>query len=178
LLARLDAAFDRVDAGEAKGVYPFRNARGLTPEELLQAHDRPIEGLCEKLSLDAWATRSLPEPEPLLGDLVTKTTRTFFVGATGLGKTMFGLAMAHGIASGKGFMHWRSKRPARVLYLDGEMPGELIKARAKDLLRRDGSLENPENLLIFARASEAAVAETFHEIGRMSPLNTTDGQRC
>jgi hypothetical protein len=50
------------------------------------------------LSVDAWAARDLPKPERLLGDLITRTSRTFIVGRTGLGKTMFGVALATSVA--------------------------------------------------------------------------------
>ena len=77
-------------------------------------------------------------PDRLLGDLLTTTSRIFLVSRTGLGKTLLGFAIACGIASGLGFLHWRSDRRARVLYIDGEMPGELIKSRSIDALRRAG----------------------------------------
>jgi putative DNA primase/helicase len=81
----------------------------------------PMPGLRDYLAIEAWASRQIKEPDRLLGDLLTTTTRIFLVGRTGLGKTMLGFAIACGIASGEGFLHWRSVRPARVLYVDGEM---------------------------------------------------------
>jgi hypothetical protein len=97
------------------------------------ADDKIIPQLREFLSIEAWARRDIPEPEKLLGSLVTKTTRLFLVGSTGLGKTMFGFAIAEGIASGQGFLHWRSARAARVLYIDGEMASDLIKSRSIEI---------------------------------------------
>jgi SpoVK/Ycf46/Vps4 family AAA+-type ATPase len=46
------------------------------------------------LTLAEWLARDLPEPDRLLGDLLTATCRVLIVGPTGLGKTMFGLAVA------------------------------------------------------------------------------------
>jgi AAA domain len=62
-----------------------------------------VPGLRTLLSIEAWADRRIPPPDRLLGDLVTTTTRMFLVGRTGLGKTMFGFAMACGMANGEGF---------------------------------------------------------------------------
>ena len=136
----------------------------------------PMPGLRKLLSIEAWADRDLPPPDRLLGDLITTTSRGFMVGRTGLGKTMLGLALALGMASGTGFLHWRSARPARVLYIDGEMPGELIKARCIDALRRAGVPPPPGNLVIFGRDLEEEIARRFPELGKLEPLNMEVGQ--
>lgn len=128
------------------------------------------------LGITAWAQRPILPPDRLLGDLVTTTTRTFIVGRTGLGKTLLGLGMAVGMAAGTGFVHWRSHRPARVLVLDGEMPQELIRARAIDALRRAGTAPPPGNLTIYARDGEEDFAKRFPSLGTMPPLNTEAGQ--
>ena len=130
------------------------------------------------LSVESWAVRDIPEPDRLLGDLLTTTTRVFLVGRTGLGKTLLGLAIASGVASGAGFLHWPSARPARVLYLDGEMPAELIKPRACDAIRRLGSATIPPgNLLIFGRDIEQEVRRLCPSLPPFAPLNTEDGRK-
>ena len=130
------------------------------------------------LSIEAWADRDIPEPDRLLGDLVTTTTRVFLVGRTGLGKTMLGIAMAAGAASGTGFLQWASARPARVLYLDGEMPAELIKPRARDALRRLGDAEIPAgNLVIFGRDIEDEARRLRPNLPPFAPLNTLPGRK-
>lgn len=128
------------------------------------------------LSIEAWAVRDIPEPDRLLGDLITKTTRMFLVGRTGLGKTLLGIAIAAGVASGEGFLHWRSSRPARVVYLDGEMPAELIKPRAVDAMRRLGVPIPPENLLIFGRDIEDEARRICPNLPPFAPLNTDEGR--
>ena len=135
----------------------------------------PETQLRDLLSVHAWAVRPIAPPTRLLGELATKTTRMFLVGRTGLGKTMLGFAMACGMASGSGFLHWQSARPARVLYIDGEMPGELIRTRAIDGLRRSLVTVPPGNLIIFARDMEDELAARFPMLGRMPPLNTEAG---
>ena len=71
----------------------------------------PLPGLSDFLSVYAWAERDVPEPDRLLGELVTTTTRVFLVGRTGLGKTLLAVAMACGMAVGTGFLHWSPARP-------------------------------------------------------------------
>jgi hypothetical protein len=132
-------------------------------------------GLRDFLSIEAWTQRDIPEPDRLLGDMVTTTSRMFLVGKTGLGKTMVGFGLAAGMASGGGFCHWRSARPARVLYIDGEMPAELIKSRSIDALRRAGPIP-PGNLVIYSRDTEEQFAKMFPALGNIAPLNTEKGQ--
>lgn len=127
------------------------------------------------LDIQAWAERDIPEPDRLLGDFITTTSRAFLVGRTGLGKTMIGFALAAGMASGTGFCHWRSTRPARVLYIDGEMPGELIKARSIEALRRSAPVPRG-GLVIYSRDTEEEFARLFPGLGAFAPLNTPEGQ--
>jgi hypothetical protein len=137
--------------------------------------DNELPGLRDFLAIEAWADRQMPEPDRLLGDLLTTTSRMFLVGRTGLGKTMLGFGMACGIAAGDGFLHWRSVRPARVLYIDGEMPGELIKSRSIDVLRRAANPPAPGQLLIYSSDTEDEFAKLFPTLGRMPPLNSEAG---
>ncbi len=159
-----------------------------SPEERMRAaggrtetHQPPpaageqLPGLRDFLAIEAWAEREMAPADRLLGDLVTTTTRMFLVGRTGLGKTLLALALAAGMANGDGFMHWRSSRPARVLVIDGEMPGELIRQRAIEALRRAGMPPPPGNLMIYARDMEDDFAARFPTLGRMPPLNTEAG---
>ena len=115
--------------------------------------------------------RELPLEECLLGSLVTRQSRVFIVGATGAGKTMFGLAVAGGIASGRGFLNWRSSRSARVLYIDGEMALKTLQRRVRDLARR---LDGPDALDMLHLVSWQD-ADTLGA-GLWAPLNTEDGQ--
>lgn len=128
------------------------------------------------LSVEAWLEREIPEPDKLLGDLLTTTSRVFIVGRTGLGKTLVAVGLACGIASGAGFLHWKCQKPARVLIVDGEMPAELVKARANDAVRRIGRKIPPGYLTIFARDIEDEFAAKYPTVGKMAPLNTEEGK--
>ncbi len=149
------------------------------PEEAL----RQAGGIAERamaplefLDVAAWLDREIPEPDRLLGDLLTTTSRVFLVGRTGLGKTLVALGIACGIASGRGFLHWHCHRAARVLIIDGEMPAELVKARAKEALDRIGAKIPPGNLVIFARDIEEEFSAQFPTLGKMEALNTPEGK--
>jgi AAA domain len=116
------------------------------------------------LTLTDWRDRDLPEPDFLMGHWVSTTSRALVTAATGLGKTNFGLALGIRGAAGQDFLHWRAHRPARVLYIDGEMSRRLLKQRVLDEAQRLGA--SPETF--FALSHE--------DIPSFKPLNTIEGQ--
>jgi hypothetical protein len=118
------------------------------------------------LSGSKWLDRQIAEPDFLLGDLVSTTSRIEFIGPTGLGKTNLLVAMGMAIADGAGFLHWRSSgKPRRVLYLDGEMSRRLAKKRLADAARRHGRM--PATFFFLNR-------EDYPDL---DPLNTEAGQK-
>lgn len=141
-------------------------------------HEEQRAELASLLSIETWTERAIPEPRRLLGDLLTTTTRVFLVGRTGLGKTMLALGIAAGVASGTGFLQWPAGRPARVMYLDGEMPAELIKPRARDAVRRLKVAKIPPgHLLIFGRDVETEARRVCPTLPPFEPLNTEGGRK-
>jgi hypothetical protein len=116
------------------------------------------------LTLADWRDRDLPEPDFIMGHWLTTTSRVLLTAATGLGKTNFGLALGMRIAAGADFLHWRAHRPARVLYIDGEMSRRLLRQRVLDEAQRIGT--SPETF--FALSHE--------DIPNFKPLNTIEGQ--
>lgn len=51
----------------------------------------------------------------------------------GTGKTAFGIGLAAALASGGEFLAWKSPRPFRVLYVEGELPGAELQERSRAL---------------------------------------------
>ena len=47
----------------------------------------------------------------------------------GIGKTRVGLNVAHSVSGGGSYLGWQAPRPRRVVYIDGEMPGSVLKDR-------------------------------------------------
>jgi AAA domain len=117
--------------------------------------------------------REFPPEERLLGDLVTKNTRTFIVGASGTGKTHFGLGMCGGMVSGQGYLHFTCDRPSRVLLIDGEMPLSLLRKRVQDTIRRLGGDEETTT----ANWHYISWQEPLEIPGvKWGPLNTPEGR--
>jgi RecA-family ATPase len=114
-----------------------------------------------------WLSWDIPEADNLLGELFSTTSRIMMIAPTGKGKTHVGMALAYAMAAGKDFLHWNGRgKPARVLYIDGEMSKRLMKRRLKDLARRNGDANKlPDGLFILSRA----------EWEQMQPLDTEAG---
>jgi hypothetical protein len=113
-----------------------------------------------------WAARALPATDYLLGELFSTTCRAVFCADTGLGKTMIAVALAFALNLGGGFLHWTAKRPARVLFIDGEMPRDLMKERL-ELACSWFAVEPPAEGLYFLSREDAE---------DMPPFDTKAGQ--
>jgi hypothetical protein len=141
---------------------PADDAEEEVADDDTAAEDDEIRRL---VSLGDWTTRTIALPDPLLGYLLTTVSRMMLVAPTGIGKTNFALAIAFAVASGKAFLGWAgSGTPRRVLYVDGEMPEQLMRERLEDAIRRAGDM--PEGLFVLSR-------ENFPD---MPPLNTPAGR--
>ena len=121
------------------------------------------------LTVDEWIECDIPRADHLIGELLSTTSRMLLVATTGLGKTNFSMALAFAMAAGHDFLHWRSGRPTRVLYIDGEMSSTLFKRRIEDATRRAGG--RPATFFGFCRDS----LEKSHYM-EMRSLNTAEGQ--
>ena len=77
----------------------------------------------------------LPERELLLAPILPKQGLVMLHAARGIGKTFMGLSMAYAVASGGGvFGRWQAPAPARVLYVDGEMPARTLQSRMASIV--------------------------------------------
>jgi len=119
------------------------------------------------LTPQQWMDRDIELPDNLLGDLFSTTSRILFSADTGLGKTMLGMAWAFALGLGQNFLHWRSIRKARVLYIDGEMPRDLMQERI-ELACEWFDVDPPKNGLKFLSR------EDYED---MEPFDTEDGQK-
>jgi hypothetical protein len=119
-------------------------------------------------SIETWLTRDIEPLDHLLGDIFSTTTRGLLVGPTGLGKTNFALGMACSMAAGISFLHWKARRPAKILYIDGELSRQWMQTLLNDAMRRMGADAEKVKKQMFIMSRED------HE--EMSSLSTSAGQ--
>jgi hypothetical protein len=117
------------------------------------------------ISTASWASYSTPRQGSLLA------------AATGLGKTNFSIAIGMRIAAGVSFLHWAAGRPAKVLYIDGEMSRRLLRRRLMDeearLLRE---VHPDERAAVRKRLAANFHALSTEDVESFQPLNTPAGQ--
>lgn len=116
---------------------------GATPAER-HPPPEPQNGPPRVKAIDALelAGLDLPPREYLLDPfLLAKSIGEVWAGR-GVGKTFFGLGCAYAVATGGDFLHFHAPRPAKVLYVEGEMaaggPGGL-----QERLRQAGIASDP-----------------------------------
>jgi hypothetical protein len=155
LLSEAAPIWNPLQNGINQGAEGLRETRQPEPVQL---------ELSLPLTLDEWATRKLPVADFISGDWLTTTSRTLLVAPTGIGKTMFALALAFSVALGRGFLQWRAQRPVRVLFIDGEMSRRLLQER----LIGEEKRWNARPSTLYALSHE--------DIEDFAPLNTPKGQ--
>lgn len=131
--------------------------------------DGTVEQPLVPISCGEFLAKAFPPREMLLAPILPQKSISMLFGPRGLGKTFMGLGIALAVASGGSFLRWLAPRPARVLYLDGEMPASLLQSRIasaiKGLAEPDLALNNLQIL-------------SADEIGRSLPdLGSDDGRK-
>jgi hypothetical protein len=66
---------------------------------------------------------------PLLKPWLNSQDLAMIFAGRGIGKTHLALALSFAVATGGTLTNWIAPRPAKVLYLDGELPGAVLQAR-------------------------------------------------
>jgi putative DNA primase/helicase len=71
--------------------------------------------------------RNPPPPrENILSPWLPQQGLTMIHAKRGCGKTHIALGIAYAVATGSSFLRWKAEKPARVLYVDGEMCSHLL----------------------------------------------------
>ncbi len=84
-------------------------------------------------TVPALGSLDIPERQPVLGDWFMEGDLGFIYAPRGLGKTWFALGMATAITNGTAFGPWQAAARRRILYVDGEMPCQALRARVSGM---------------------------------------------
>lgn len=86
-------------------------------------------------------------PEPLIEPFLPCGDLAMVAAERGVGKTHFSMGAAVAAATGTQFLKFNAPKRRRVLFIDGEMGGSLMKCRLKDALSRlPGNVSPPDCL--------------------------------
>jgi putative DNA primase/helicase len=118
---------------------------GRLRDALLKAE--PFEPTDDVRSLPAndFVNLVFPIQEMLCGPWLLTRSLVMIHAERGGAKTWLALAVAHAVATGRPLMDWQNERPGKVLYIDGELPGEVVQDR---LGKFGGSQSDLSNLHI------------------------------
>jgi putative DNA primase/helicase len=139
---------------------------GATCDDLLQAMEsaetlREAEKSWADALEDSIVTSSelhgleLTPRKKLLGDWFAEGDCGFIFAFRGVGKTWFALAIAQALSTGGKLGNWQAPAPVKVLYVDGEMPADLIRARCSGLEANNDHLEFLNHEILFDRTGKA-----------------------
>ena len=70
-----------------------------------------------------------PVRETLISPWLTTASLSMVYAPTGVGKTWFVMEEIRAVTMGTPFLGWQVNRPCRALYIDGELPGAVIRER-------------------------------------------------
>ncbi|MGO1069533.1 AAA family ATPase [Lysobacter sp. CA199] len=94
------------------------------------------------VNLEDLMAAELPAREMLLAPWLESQSLAMIYAWRGVGKTHIALGIAYALATGGTFLNWTASQPVRVLYLDGEMPGVVLRERFAHLVN-DGRMPAP-----------------------------------
>lgn len=109
----------------------------------------------------------LPEREALFSPWLLTSSINMLYAKTGVGKSNFALGLSVALARGKPFLGFTPARQGRVVYVDGEMPGQELQRRLNALT----GCQNVEGLYLY---SMAMAEKPF----RVPSLNAGEGQEA
>jgi len=90
----------------------------------------------------------------LLDDWFCEGDLGFIFAFRGVGKTWLALLTAQALSTGGKLGDWKTLAPVKVLYVDGEMPPDLMRARCEGLQASNANLEFLNHEILFDRTGK------------------------
>jgi putative DNA primase/helicase len=97
---------------------------------------------------------ALKPRQRLLGDWFCEADQGFIFAPRGVGKTWIVLIIARALSEGSAAGPWKAHKKAKVFYIDGEMPPDLMRARDTGLESCTGEIEFLNHEILFERTGK------------------------
>ncbi len=122
------------------------------------------------VDVGTFISMKLPPREMVLSPILPAQGLIMAYAPRGIGKTYFALSVALAVASGGSVLRYTAPEPRKVLYVDGEMPGNVMQERLSFIARgMSVDLKQPENLHIITPDLQPDMSAN---------IGTTDGRGC
>ena len=105
---------------------------------------------CRIYSLKTFMELDLPKSNIILDPIITERSLAMLYAYRGVGKSFFAMSLALAVATGDKFLRWKAPNPQKVLYVDGEMPANMLQERFRKISNLNKTGDYTENLEIFA----------------------------
>ena len=105
---------------------------------------------CRIYSLKTFMELDLPKSNIILDPIITERSLAMLYAYRGVGKSFFAMSLALAVATGDKFLRWKAPNPQKVLYVDGEMPANMLQDRFSKISNLNETGDYTENLEIFA----------------------------
>ena len=114
--------------------------------------NQDITTKCVVYALKDFMKLELPKQEMLLSPIISTKSLTMLHAYRGVGKSFFAMSIAYAVATGSKFLRWEANKPAKVLYVDGEMSSTALQERFSRIAENFEASKNSytENLKIFS----------------------------
>jgi AAA domain-containing protein/CHC2-type zinc finger protein len=128
----------------------------LSAETIREAEKSWIDALNESVvtSLELRDLELVPRKK-LLGEWFCEGDLGFIFAFRGVGKTWLALAIAQALSTGGTLGDWKAHQKVRVLYVDGEMPADLMRSRCQGLEAINDHLQFLNHEILFDRTGKA-----------------------
>ncbi|OQW61512.1 MAG: hypothetical protein A4S14_17100 [Proteobacteria bacterium SG_bin9] len=83
----------------------------------------------DTICLSDFAELDLPTRKTILHPILPERSLGMLFAGRGIGKTHVALGIGYAVSTGGEFLRWHAKAPRNVLYVDGEMPQEMLQDR-------------------------------------------------
>ena len=139
---------DEVQAMLRERAAQIPDGPGDVPQGTGTAKEEPQGVRC--MNYQDFMDKAYPPRKLLLAPVIPSQGLCMLYAPRGVGKTFASLSIAHAVASGGGvFGRWSAPDPARVLFIDGEMPAVTLQERLRNIAAGSASgISGPDMLRI------------------------------
>lgn len=134
----IDAAIDSKKAVPPSQDGTAPNSDNVASESINDGGDggekKPPKPMLRVVTIGQLVGMELPPRENLLAPWLPMQGLAMVYAPRGIGKTFFALNVAYAVASGGEFLCWQAPQAQTVLYIDGEMPANVMQERLGSII--------------------------------------------